>query len=107
MSRGYGKVDTGAEFCLFQRDYADELGLDIESGRAIRLSTLTGSFVAYGHRVVIQTFDLAFESTVYFAEFYGLNRNILGRNGWMEHLDLGLSIRRSEIYLELASKQTL
>lgn len=101
---GYRKVDTGAEFCLFQREHADEMGLDVESGRAIRLSTLSGSLEAFGHRLLIQTFDLAFESTLYFAGFYGLNRNILGRKGWLEHLDFGLTMRSNTIYLGMTKE---
>jgi hypothetical protein len=54
------------------------------------METLTGVFKAYGHEVTLVTFDLAFEVMVYFAADYGLSRNLLGRNGWLQQVRLGL-----------------
>ena len=42
-------VDTGAEFCLFDHGVAEALDIDVESGVPLRLRTLAGNFVAYGH----------------------------------------------------------
>jgi hypothetical protein len=42
------RVDTGAEYCLFARSYADQLGLDVESGHEMEMGTLTTSFPAFG-----------------------------------------------------------
>lgn len=86
----FAKIDTGAEFCLFQRDIADTLELDVENGHLLRMETLTGAFKAYGHEVTLVTLDMAFDVMVYFAAEYGLSRNLLGRNGWLQHVRLGL-----------------
>jgi hypothetical protein len=43
------KLDTGAAHCIFERRYGEELGLDVEAGRAQRFRTMAGSFVAYGY----------------------------------------------------------
>jgi hypothetical protein len=43
------KLDTGASFCIFQREYAEALGLDVASGERISIGTATGTFIAYGH----------------------------------------------------------
>lgn len=40
----FAKVDTGAAYCLFQREFGEDLGLDIERGDFQRLETLTGAF---------------------------------------------------------------
>lgn len=80
------KVDSGAEFCLFDRAYGERLGLKIEEGVPLVLETLE----AYGHEVTIQTLALAFQSVVYFSREAGLSRNLLGRNGWLRNLRLGL-----------------
>ena len=40
------KLDTGASYCIFERRFAEMLGLDVESGRLRRFRTVTGSFVA-------------------------------------------------------------
>ncbi len=36
------KVDPGAEVCVFQREIGESLGIDIESGHRIILSSLGG-----------------------------------------------------------------
>ena len=77
------KVDTGAAVCLFSREIGERLGLPIESGIPIRLSTLMGSIDAFGHEVTLQTGSLIFYSTVYFAKHPGLPRNLLSREGWL------------------------
>ena len=96
---GKGKLDTGSECRFFQRERAEGLGLEVEAGLPLKMATLAGSLTAYGHRVVIEVLDLAFESTVYFASVYGVPRNLLGRRGWLEHLHLGLKMDEEAIYL--------
>ncbi len=93
------KVDPGAEVCLFQREFGELLDIDIESGHRIRLSSLGGSLVAFGHSVTLNTFDLEFDSMVYFAKDYDLPRNILGRNGWLRKLRLAVVDYDAELYL--------
>lgn len=93
------KIDTGAEYCLFKRDYANRLQLDLESGHPVVMETLTGSFVAYGHEVTLMTFDLAFDVTVYFAADENIRRNLLGRNGWLNLVLFGLNAYNEVLYL--------
>ena len=45
------KLDTGAEFCLFERSYGEILGLDVTSGQKVTLSTVNSTLVAYGHDI--------------------------------------------------------
>ena len=84
------KLDTGASFCVFARLHGEQLGLDIESGLLLEISTVTGTFIAYGHLVKLSVLDLEFESIVYFAEDAAFNRNALGRQGWLDRIRLGL-----------------
>ena len=93
------KVDTGAEICLFTREVGEFLEIDIESGYKKRLSTLAGGLSAFGHTVELETLDLKFDTFVYFAEDYALDRNLLGRQGWLQLIKLGLDDYRSEIYI--------
>ena len=53
-------LDTGATFCVFKRSLAESLGLEVETGEPIRLSTVTGSFDAYGHTVTLETLGYSF-----------------------------------------------
>lgn len=84
------KLDTGASFCIFRRIYGELLGLTIESGQPETLSTPMGSFLAYGHDVTLVTLGLEFQTTVYFAADENFTRNVLGRQGWLDRVRLGL-----------------
>lgn len=93
------KVDTGAEFCLFDRDYGERLDLKIEDGLPIVMETLSGTLEAFGHEVTIQTLGLAFQSLVYFSRDPGLTRNLLGRSGWLRNLRLGVIDYENQLLL--------
>jgi hypothetical protein len=93
------KVDTGSEVCLFERGVAEALEVDLKSGYRRGFSTLTGELFAYGHDVRLQTLGLQLETTVYFAESDQVKRNLLGRQGWLQLVKLGVVDYDSEIYL--------
>ncbi len=93
------KVDTGSEYCLFQRELGEDLGLTIESGQQITLRSLNGITRAYGHEVQLSTLGLAFDVTVYFGEDYNLPRNLLGRNGWLQQVKLAVTDYEETLYL--------
>ena len=95
------KVDTGAEGCLFQRVIGEALEISIEKGVKKRLETLTGILTAYGHEVVLETLGVQFQTMVYFAEGDDVGRNLLGRQGWLQLIKLGLIDYDSELYLGL------
>lgn len=93
------KVDPGAAICLFSYENGLDLGIPIEEGEPIRLGTLNGYLEAFGHEVTLQTGDIAFQSFVYFAKYPGLQRNLLGRRGWLRNLRLGLIDYDNLLYL--------
>lgn len=84
------KVDTGSAFCVFERIHGENLGLDIETGSPLRMSTATGAFDTFGHRIILSVLGLETESTVYFAAEESFFLNILGRQGWLDRVKLGL-----------------
>lgn len=93
------KVDTGAQVCLFSRAFADSLDIDVESGYREVFSTLGGNVTAYAHEIELETLGLRFQSYVYFAESYAVRRNLLGRQGWLQLVMLGLNDYGNELYL--------
>lgn len=95
------KVDTGAEVCLFQRAIGEALEIPIENGVKKRLETLTGVLTAYGHEVVLELLGLKLQTVVYFAESDEVRRNLLGRQGWLQLIRLGIVDYDSELYLSL------
>ena len=58
------KVDTGAQVCLFANEVGLKLGLAVEQGTPIVLSSIGGSVDAFGHEVVLQAGEIAFQSRV-------------------------------------------
>ena len=93
------QLDTGATFCVFERSYAEILGLSVESGMPLRFSTAMGSFDAYGHAVTLVALGYSFDVTVYFAAHESFTRNVLGRRGWLDQVRLGLVDYESKLYL--------
>ena len=95
------KIDTGAEVCLFQRAIGEALQIPIEGGLKKRLETLTGVLTAYGHQVVLETLGLQLQTIVYFAASDEVKRNLLGRQGWLQLIRLGIVDYDRELYLSL------
>jgi hypothetical protein len=93
------KVDPGSAVCLFSHEDGLDLGIPIEQGDPIKLGGLTGSLEAFGHEVTLQTGQLVFQSTVYFAKYPGLPRNLLGRRGWLRNLRMALIDYDNLLYL--------
>ena len=92
-------LDTGASCCIFQRNYADSLGIAVETGEKTKIRTANGHFIAYGHEVSIIALNLEFQATAYFAEDYDITRNVLGRLGWLNRIRLGLVDYDGKLYV--------
>ena len=83
-------VDTGSSHCLFQRSCCEVLGLDLESGEPKTFRTANGRVETFGHVVQIEMSHLTIESMVYFFVDAGIQKNLLGRVGWLDRIRLGL-----------------
>lgn len=84
------KLDTGSQFCVFERKQGERLGLEIETGYPLQRITATGDFQTFGHRVSLSVLGIETEATVYFAAEESFYLNILGRQGWLDRVKLGL-----------------
>lgn len=92
-------MDTGASFCVFQSDYAEQLGLEPEAGEPLSISTAIGSFEAYGHWVTLACLEWHWETVVHFAATLAFRRNVLGRSGWLRQLRVAIVDYDSVLYL--------
>ena len=93
------KIDTGASFCIFAREYAEPLGIEVEQGTRQVLSTVTGNFTVYGHAAKLSCLGVEIDAIIYFAEMPNFARNVLGRTGWLHQLRLGIVDHDSAIFL--------
>ncbi len=93
------KLDTGSTFCVFQRRYAELLGLDVEGGAAQRMRTATGSFTAYGHEITMTVGGLEWQAVVYFAADENFPVNVVGRGGFLDRLRVGVVDYEQLLYL--------
>ena len=93
------KLDTGSTFCVFQRRYAELLGLDVEGGTVQRIRTVTGSFNAYGHEVTLTVGGLEWQAVVYFAGDESFPVNVVGRFGFLDRLRVGVVDYEQLLYL--------
>ena len=93
------KVDTGASDCLFERAYGEALGLRVEEGARRAYSTANSRFEAYGHEVSIQVLGTETTATVYFFADPSIERNVLGRRGWLDRLRFGLVDYEQLVYI--------
>jgi hypothetical protein len=93
------KLDTGATNCVFTRCGGEDLGIAIESGEPVHINTAVGSFVAYHHDVTLTVLDFVFDVRVCFAADGFFNRNVLGRRGFLDRVNLGLVDYEGKLYL--------
>jgi len=93
------KLDTGATFCIFERQWGEELGLNIESGHREMIGTPMGAFRAFGHPLTLSVLEFDFDITAYFAADESFNRNVLGRHGFLDRIQLGLIDYEGKMYL--------
>jgi hypothetical protein len=92
------KVDTGSTYCVFQREYAEQLGISLEEGLPVSIGTSTNPFLAYGHEVNILLDKYSINTMVYFAADR-IPRNILGRHGFLENFCIAIIDYESKLYL--------
>ncbi len=84
------KLDTGSSHCIFERRFGENLGLEIENGTPEKFDTATVGFYAYGHELTLSILDIETYATVYFAKEESFTRNVLGRQGFLDRVKLGL-----------------
>lgn len=95
----FANVDTGADYCLFERGFAEALLIEVERGTPSGFSTAAGEFRAYGHELTLVALGVEVHALVYFFENPHIRRNVLGRNGWLNRVRLGLVDYDSVVYL--------
>ncbi len=92
-------VDTGASFCLFSRSVAEAIGIDVESGLPQTFASAAGHVEAFGHPVQLTVFDMNVEAVVFFFASGNIQKNLLGRRGWLDRILFGVDEYQQTVYL--------
>ncbi len=95
----HAKLDTGADWSIFERGYAERLGIIVEAGDRLELRTVNSRFTAYAHDVTIGVFGWTFAFRVHFHADSNIHRSVLGREDWIVKMRLGLVYHDSHLYL--------
>lgn len=93
------KVDTGSTNCIFTRKIGEQLGLKIENGLPKWIGTATGRFLTFEHEVTLSVLGFDFDILACFAEDEGLQKNVLGRYGFLMQVKIGLVDYEGKLYL--------
>jgi hypothetical protein len=75
------------------------LKLEIEAGEHRVFRSVTGGVEVFGHIVELDVLGLTVESMVYFFGDERINKNLLGRIGWLDRIRLGLVDHDGELYV--------
>lgn len=82
-------IDSAAEYSLFNGVRARPIGLDLETGRQIRLGSLGGGLDARLFRITLEILGSRFDCEVAFSEQH-ISRELLGMNELFDRIRLGL-----------------
>jgi len=102
VSQAFGDnmILTGSTYCIFSREVAESLGLDVESGLAVPIRTATGSFLSFQHEVTLTVGEFEMIALCGFAAHAGFQRNVLGRHGFLMRTKLGIDDYNGLLYLD-------
>ena len=84
------KLDTGASHSIFARVHGENLGFDIESGEPLNVSTVRETFRVFGHELTVRFLGIELFTKIYFAEDEFMRKSVLGRQGFLDRVKLGL-----------------
>ncbi|MGI8670579.1 MAG: hypothetical protein ACR2J3_12170 [Aridibacter sp.] len=93
------KLDTGSTHCIFERGHGERLELDVEAGTEFYFGTATGRFLTFGHELTISILGIESYITVYFIAEEAIKKNVLGRIGWLDRVQIGLVDYEGKLYL--------
>lgn len=98
-------IDSGADFCIFDADIGEYLGLDVESGEYIEFGGVQGdgSAKAFLHHVTLNVGGFIYKTKIGFS--YDIARHgfgILGQKGFFDAFAVKFDLKKEEIELREA-----
>lgn len=92
-------IDTGADFCIFPIELANNLGIDIKKHRIIYFSGVGGDPIkGFIVEVILGIGEIDLLTKIVFSEA-GITR-VLGQRGFFDHFDVKLSYKNQSIEIQ-------
>jgi predicted aspartyl protease len=91
-------VDTGATYSVYNSDFCDRLGLNLQKGERVDIIVGDGGIIpVYLHEVKIKIEDLEFQAKIGFSDRLGTGINILGRETVLDEFTVCFDGKKKEI----------
>lgn len=99
-------VDSGADFCIFDAQIADILGIDIESGERGEVAGITGiNAPIYFHNIEIKVGGWAFKIRAAFLKEIGrFGYGVVGQRGFFDIFTVKFDLAKEEVELRERKK---
>ncbi len=95
-------IDSGADFCIFNREIEELLGLDKEGGNCESFGGITGEkALAFFHKLQISVGGIKFDTYCGFSD--GINKfghGILGQRGFFDLYKVAFNHQKGEIEIK-------
>lgn len=93
-------IDTGAEYCYFDGVRCNALGLNLLAGKRTSFTTAAGAKGEfYLHQIDLEFLGQRVRTLVGFSKDR-MVREILGRSGFLEHIQFGVRERHELVFIE-------
>lgn len=93
-------IDSGATISVFRTEVADDLGLNIESGKKIFLGGVGGRIKGYIHPISIEIASKKFRIPVVFSHEYFVSLNLLGRDTFFPKFSITFTEKNKILILD-------
>lgn len=93
-------VDSGSDLCLFDAEFGELLGIDIESGEKTEVGGVTGAAAPYyWHDVTLNVGGHYFQTRVGFMRAIASDYGILGQDGFFNFFVVKFDYRKEVVEL--------
>ena len=93
-------VDSGAAISIFNADVGRALCIDVESGRKMEISGISGKVFAFVHKVKLNVGEKEFEAEVAFTDELAVPINLFGRKDAFENFIISIDESENKLIFE-------
>ncbi|MBI3384814.1 hypothetical protein HY030_01320 [Candidatus Gottesmanbacteria bacterium] len=96
----FALIDSGATISIFKEEVAQELRIEIETGKEVFLGGVGGRIKGYIHNLEIEVVEKRFSLPVVFSHEYLVSFNLLGRDTFFENFLIAFNEKDKELKLD-------